>query len=167
MIKPVLRRFLLTLAIGITLSIVGSEIGFRFQGNTTSRPPQTVQLVIPPGTSEQVSRGQSILPADMVFVVGDTLLVVNQDTVAHTLGPLYIPPGTSASLSLDQIGNLAYSCSFQPTNYFGIEIQAALTVGTRIEGYLIAGIPFGLLMGVYSLVLWPVKKKDQIDPGGS
>jgi hypothetical protein len=153
----ILLRFLLLVLVGILAAGVYSEVAFRYQGNTTSRPPQAVELVIPAGTSARVAQGESVLPQDMAFVVGDTLVVRNQDSVAHTLGPLYVPPGTSASLTLDKVGNLAYACSFQPTQYFGLDVQDALTLGTRLEGILIAGVPMGVMMGLYSLIVWPIR----------
>lgn len=159
--KAILVRALTALAVGLLLGGVLSEIGFRFQGNTTSRPPQTVELVIPPGTSDKVAKGESVVPQDMVIVAGDTLTVRNQDSVAHSLGPLFIPAGSSASLTLSQVGNVAYTCSFEPTSYFGLDVQGALTLGIRIEGILIAGVPLGTLLGLYSLIVWPLKKPGQ------
>ncbi len=98
--KALFVRFLICLGFGLVLAIPLSEIGFRIARNNTSRPARTIELTIPPNTSNQVSRGKSVLPQDMVFVVGDKLLVHNQDSVAQTLGPLFIPPGSSASLIL-------------------------------------------------------------------
>ena len=37
----------------------------------------------------------------MSFVVGDTLVVKNEDSVEHQLGPLWIPAGSSASMPLN------------------------------------------------------------------
>jgi hypothetical protein len=149
---------LISLAVGLVLGAVLSELGFHFQGNTTSRPPQTVELVIPPGTADKVAQGESVVPQDMVIVVGDTLDVRNQDSISHTLGPLFIPAGSTASLTLNKVGNIAYTCSFQPTKYFGLDVQGALTLGIRLEGVLIAGVPLGMLIGLYSLIVWPLKK---------
>jgi hypothetical protein len=157
-LKALLVRGLIALAVGFLIGGLFSEIAFRLQGNTTSRPPRTVELVIPSGTSEKVAAWVSTIPSDMVIVVGDTLLVRNQDAVTHTLGPLVIPPDSSAKLTLNQIGNLAFTCSFEPTKYFGLTIQEALTPGVRIEGVIIAGVPFGAVLGLYSLILWPLKK---------
>ena len=156
--KALLIRFLICLAAGILISIPISELGFGLQGNTTSRPARTVVLSIPPGTAARVAQGTSVLPQDMIFVVGDTLVVNNQDSVAHTLGPLFIPPGSTASLKLDHIGNLTFFCTFQPTKYQGLDVQDALTLATRLEGILIAGIPLGMLFALYSLILRPLKK---------
>ncbi len=142
------------------MAIPFSELAFRWQGSTTSRPAKTVVLTIPPGTSVKVDAGQSVLPQDYVFVVGDVLQVNNQDSVVHTLGPLVVPPGTSASMALNHIGNLSYTCTFEPTKYLGLNVQAPLTLGLRLEGIAIAGIPMGILIALYSLIVRPVKRKD-------
>jgi plastocyanin len=159
--KKLLLRMLLCLVIGIVLAAVGSELAFHFQGQNTSRAAGTIELVIPAGTAQKVAEGESIIPASQTFVVGDTLVVNNQDSVTHNLGPLIVPAGASASMKLDQAGNLDYVCSFQPSRYYGIDIQPALTINTRLEASLIAGIPLGLLLGVYSLVLYPIKPKEK------
>ena len=160
MLKAVLIRFLICIAAGILIAIPLSELGFILQGNTTSRPAKTITLDIPPGTSAKVAQGAKVLPQDITFVLGDTLVVNNRDSVAHTLGPLFIPPGSSASLTLNRIGNQSYVCSFQPTKYEGLTVQEALTLTTRLEGILIAGIPLGMLFALYSLILRPLKKSN-------
>jgi hypothetical protein len=155
--KPLLIRFLICIAAGLLIAIPFSELAFYWQGATTSRPPKTVTLNIPAGTSAKVAQGTSVLPQDMIFVLGDTLVVNNQDSVAHTLGPLFIPAGGTARLVLKQIGNLSYVCSFQPTKYEGLTVTEALTLTTRLEGIIIAGVPLGILFGLYSLILRPLK----------
>jgi hypothetical protein len=156
--KALLIRFLICIAAGLLFAIPLSELGFYWQGNTTSRPPKTVEFDIPLGTSAKVAQGASVVPQNMIFVLGDTLVVNNHDAVSHTLGPLFIPPGGSASMKLDNIGDLSYVCSFQPTQYQGLEVQAPLTLATRLEGIFIAGIPLGILVALYSLILRPLKK---------
>jgi len=98
------------------------------------------------------------IPDSMIFVVGDTLLVKNNDTANHQLGPLWIPAGSSASLSLNDAQSYTYSCSFQPGQYFGIDVHEALTLGTRLYGILYTGLPLGIVIASYSLIM-PVKKK--------
>jgi hypothetical protein len=153
--KALFIRFLICIGLGIIIAGLVSELGFRFQGNTTSRAPKRVELVIPAGTAEKVAQGEAVLPAEQIFVVGDTLVVYNKDQIAHTLGPLFIPSGSSASLKLDTPENMVFSCSFEPTQYFGLDVREALTFGTRLEGILIAGIPMGFLLALYSLILLP------------
>lgn len=157
--RALVLRFLLGIGIGLLLAIPFTELAFRFQGSTTSRSPRTVELTIPAGTSTKVDAGQSVLPQDFSFVVGDVLLVHNQDSVVHTLGPLVIPPERSASLAMSRLGNLSYVCSFEPTKYLGLSVQAPLTLSTRLEGIAIAGIPMGMLISLYSLIIRPLKRK--------
>lgn len=118
-------------------------------------------LTIPNGTAEQVARGEqpASIPANMVFVVGDTLIVRNEDAVDHKLGPLWIPANSSAQLSLDEEENLAFECSFQPGNYLGLDVHQPLTWSTRLFGVSYVGIPMGILIALYSFVI-PVKKKE-------
>jgi hypothetical protein len=162
MYKAIAVRVLISLVVGLAAAGLISEVGFSIQ-ETSSRPPETIELVIPPGTQEKVNRGESVLPDSMTFMVGDTLLVRNQDTEAHTLGPLYIPAGSSASLKLETPESLAYTCSFQPAQYFGLDVREPLSLVIRLEGILLAGVPMGILLAVYSLVAWPLKPKQPAD----
>ncbi len=95
----------------------------------------------------------------MSFVVGDTLIVTNEDSVDHKLGPLWIPANASASLSFNQKENLTYECTFQSGNYFGLEVRDPLTLATHLVGIFGTGVPLALLIALYSLVL-PVKKEN-------
>ncbi|MEO8354351.1 MAG: hypothetical protein ABI621_00410 [Chloroflexota bacterium] len=158
--NQVIRRILYSLLIGLLLGAVISEVPFLFL-QETARPPKEVVLVIPNGTAEQVARGEQppSIPENMVFVVGDTLTVKNEDSVDHKLGSLWIPENSSAQLSLDEKESFAYECSFQPGNYFGLDVRESLTTGTRIYGIIYAGLPLGVLIALYSLVL-PAKKKE-------
>jgi hypothetical protein len=157
--KELVFRILFFIVIGVLVAALFNEVTFRLQGNSTSRDPQTIQLIIPRGTADKVAQGQNVLPAGQIFVVGDTLEVKNEDTVTQTLGPLVIPPGSSASIKLNQVGLMSYTCSFQTSQYYGIEVQGAITPWMRLKASLLAGLPLGLLLGVYSLVVKPLKPK--------
>lgn len=155
-----LKRLLWSLIIGLVLGAAISEIPFLFL-RETARPPQDVLLTIPVGTAEQVARGEQppTIPSDMVFVVGDVLVVHNDDVVDHKLGPLWIPASSSAQLPLGQEENLLFECSFQPGNYFGLDVREPLTPQTRIFGIVYAGLPMGILIALYSFIM-PVKKNE-------
>ncbi|NWG34097.1 MAG: hypothetical protein HXY42_06610 [Chloroflexi bacterium] len=154
------KRLVISILLGLLVGAAISEITFLFL-RETARPPQEIVLTIPPGTAEQVARGEQppSLPTDMIFVVGDMLVIKNEDRVDHKLGPLWIPANSSAHLSLERRENLAYECSFQPGNYFGLDVRDALTPGTRIYGILYAGLPMGILMALYSFIM-PVRKEN-------
>ena len=155
-----MKRIVISMLIGIVLGVVISEFSFIFL-QETARPPQEVILTIPAGTAEKVVRGEQppSIPLDMVFVIGDTLVVVNDDLVDHKLGQLWIPANSSARLALNEEQNMAFECSFQPGNYFGLDVRQSLTLGTRIYGGLYAGVPLGILILLYSFVI-PAKKTE-------
>lgn len=157
-----IKRLLISLLVGLVLGAAISEVPFLFL-QETARPPQEILLTIPIGTAEQVARGEQppSIPTDMIFVVGDVLVVKNEDVVDHKLGPLWIPANSSAQLPLGQAENLAFECSFQPGKYFGLDVRDPLTVGTRILGIIYAGLPLGILIALYSIIM-PVKKNENV-----
>jgi hypothetical protein len=157
-----IKRIVISMLIGVVLGFVLSEISF-IMLHETSRPPQDVVLTIPAGTAEKVARGEQppSIPSDMIFVVGDTLVVKNEDNVNHKLGQLWIPADSTARLPLNEEENVAFECSFQPRRVFGIDVRQGLTLGTRMLGILFAGIPIGMLILVYSYVI-PIKKNEHV-----
>jgi len=159
--RSILKRVLISLLIGLVVGAAISEITFIFL-RESARPPETIVLTIPAGTAETVARGEQppSLPDQMTFVVGDSLVVRNQDTVDHQLGPLWIPSGTEASLQLGNVESLAFECSFQASNYMGIDVREPVTIGTRLYGIIYAGLPLGVLIALYSLVM-PAKSSQK------
>lgn len=156
----IFKRILLSMLAGLLFGVVISEMTFYFLKTGETRPPGTIELTIPPGTAESVAQGKSnpTLPASLVFVVGDTLVVKNLDSVVHQLGPLFIPSGSSASMKLDTEQDYAFVCSFQTSKYIGLSVKSPLTIGTRMLGILEAGLPMGVLIALYSIFAMPLKK---------
>jgi len=134
--KIVIQRVSIAMLVGLLIGVLISEVSYLFL-KETNRPPERVEIVIP------------------------TLVVTNQDVTDHELGPLWIPPGTSASLNLDQAEAYAFSCSFQPTKYLGIDVREPVTLVTRLIGIIVISVPLGALFSVYSLVAWPLKEKEK------
>ena len=163
--KSKTRPYLIRLGIVLLISIVGvaifNELAYLWQKDDYDRPPKTIQLVIPEGTAKQVASGQDVpsIPAEMIFVLGDRLEVVNQDVVSHQLGPIWVPPGTTGSLVMETADKLAYSCSFQTTNYFDLDIRAGTSLGTRLTGLFLAAPATAIFLFIYSLLIFPVDKK--------
>lgn len=157
-----IKRIVIAMLLGILLGAVTMEISYQLL-KRENRAAERIELVIPAGTAASVARGDTppSIPEDMTFVVGDTLVVVNQDEVDHQLGPLWIPAGTSASLNLDTEQNYAFECSFQPTKVFGIDVLQPVTMGTRLVGMLFAGFPLGALFAVYSILLSKKEEKKE------
>ena len=159
MSKLIVKRILISLLIGTAIGAALSEITFLFL-RETARTPKAIVLTIPAGTAEQVARGEQppTLPENMIFVVGDLLIVKNEDAVDHQIGPLWIPAGASAHLALSTEENLAYECSFQTSKYIGLDVREPVTFGTRLYGILFAGLPLGVLIAIYSFIM-PSQKK--------
>lgn len=156
-----IKRILLSLALGLLIGVMVSEVPFLFL-RETARTPREIVLTIPAGTSGKIARGEQppSIPENMTFVVGDRLVVTNEDVVDHKLGPLWIPANSSAQLSLDQEENLAYECSFQPGKYFGLDVREPLTPRTRLYGIFYVALPMAILIALYSLVVPPKKKEN-------
>jgi hypothetical protein len=161
--KPsTIKRIIISILLGLFVATVTTELSYQVL-KRENRGPQQIELLIPAGTAQNVANGQAppSIPDDMTFVVGDTLVVVNQDDVDHQLGPLWIPAGTSASLNLDTEENYIMECSFQPGQVLGMDVLEPVTLGTRLTGILFAGFPLGALLAVYSILLGSDKKKEK------
>ncbi|MCX6082920.1 MAG: hypothetical protein NTW32_25605 [Chloroflexi bacterium] len=159
MARLMIQRFLISIVLGLIVGIGINEFTFIYLKSDAGRGPQRIELLIPDGTADRIAKGEPnpAIPTNMVFVAGDTLVLKNLDVVDHRLGPLFIPSGTSAILTLNDANNFAYQCSFQSSKVFGLNVQEPVTSATRIYGILIAGLPLGVMLGMYSLVIWPVK----------
>lgn len=164
--NALIKRFLIVLAIASVVMFLIAEIAWLLQKEKTTRGPQVVELVIPAGTADVVAAGNwnPAIPKSLVFVVGDTLLVKNQDEVSHELGPLWIPAKSSASLRLDRPTDVAYTCSFQPTNYMGLTIREATTWRSRLMAMVYGVPPLAMFLLVYSFVVFPMRTSEDEEP---
>lgn len=158
----VIRRVGFSLMIGLFVGALISEVPFFFL-RETARAPMEILLTIPRGTADLVALGEAppSIPAAMTFVVGDTLVVKNDDSVDHKLGSLWIPADSTARLPLDTKESMAFDCSFQPDKLLGVEVYEPLTTSTRVLGILSTGLPLAVLFSLYSLVM-PVRKKEHV-----
>lgn len=152
--EMIVKRVFFSMFFGILCGVILSEATFFILGRTT-RAPQVFTITIPNGTAQKISEGESpiTLPQNQVYVVGDQLVVKNEDSVNHQLGPLWIPSRSTGNLYLGQPESLAYECSFEASNYFELDVRESLTWGTRLYGILFAGLPMGVLIAVYAVIL--------------
>jgi len=155
-----LIRLLIISVISIAAVFIFSEIAFQLQHDRAlNRSPKTVTIVIPEGTAERVEAGEEVpgIPDEMTFVLGDVLEVKNEDNVTHQLGPLYIPPGSSAALPLHESDNFTMGCSFQASNNLGLNVIPPTTLITRLTALFTAGPATILFLFLNSLVFFPIK----------
>lgn len=160
--KFTLNRILISFVLGFAIAALTTELAYFFL-KKENRAPTVVEILIPAGTAEKIREGlgsQLDIPDNMQFVVGDTIKVINQDDENHILGPLWIPAESSASLKLEAEQHLAYECSFQPDNYFGLTVQEPVTWRTRVYGIFFAGFPLSMIFVVYSGLIPFGRKKE-------
>ncbi len=158
--RAVLLRLAVTFVISMIFGFAVSEITYRLSRSDMERIPEVLTIVVPAGTADQISQGQPgpQLP-EMKFFEGDQIVVVNQDQVSHQLGPLWIPPGATSSLTLDRPSQYNLSCSFQPTETVGIDVQPRAKTSDRVVGALAIGLPTWGLLALYAMVAAPLPGK--------
>ncbi|MCL4258383.1 MAG: hypothetical protein KJZ53_07640 [Anaerolineales bacterium] len=157
-----MNRFIVVAAVSILAAWLICEDGLFLQKvSNTARPPQQIELIIPAGTAAKVAAGEQApgIPDEMTFVLGDVLVVRNEDSETHTLGPLLVPAGASASLPLNEEDNYSMTCSFNASSYMGLTVRPPTTLRTRLVGIAFAAIPTAAMLFVYSLAVFPVQPK--------
>jgi hypothetical protein len=166
--RSLARRFFFLLLVSSAAVLLFSEGFYRLIHNESERAPKTIEITIPAGSAERIAEGQPgpELPG-MVFVIGDTLLVHNLDRVAHQLGPIWVPPGSSGSLVLGEANDFVYRCSFQSTQYLGLTVRAATHWTARLSALWYGVPPITMFLLVYSFVLVPLGGKRENAGEGS
>lgn len=160
--KPGIRAYVVRLWVTFFISLGAmlllTEGTFFLQREEFDRGPQTFQIIIPAGAAELVAHGETIpsLPEDAVYVIGDTLEVVNQDTKDHQLGPIWVPAGATGSLVLEEANKFSFSCSFSPSNYLGFDVRQPTTLQTRLTGLSISVPTTMVFLFIYSLLVFPL-----------
>jgi len=168
--RPYLIRLLITSVIALVFVGILNEGFYLLQREQHDRAPRTVQIVVPIGTAERIAAGEAAvsLPEEMVFVVGDTLEVVNQDSVQHELGPIWVPAGSTGRLVLEEANKFAFSCTFAPGNYLGLDVRLPTTLGTRLTALALSAPPMAVFLFIYGLLAFPIKdgkKKKTLEAG--
>ena len=163
--RPYFVRLIITLLISLVAMVIVIEGAYLIQREDTDRAPKTVQIVIPAGTAQKVATGESVdlLPDNSTFVLGDVLEVVNQDSVDHQLGPIWVPPGSVGRIVLEEANKFSYSCSFAPSRYLGLDVKKPTTLLTRMTGLSISVPTTAAFLFIYSLALFPMNPKPKTD----
>jgi hypothetical protein len=123
--------------------------------------PRRVEIVIPNGTAQKIASGQSepSIPNQLTLTEGDILVIKNEDLVSHQLGPVWVPPQSSGVMQLGGANDYAYTCSFQPSQYEGINVQQRLTTWMRFQGMIAIAMPSSAMLVLYSFLVFPLHKK--------
>ncbi len=156
-------RIGLSLLVGLVFGLAVSEASYIASPDHLQREPWRVELVIPEGTAQKLNAGQAVsIPQEMTFVEGDVLVVKNMDVVSHQLGPVWVPPQSSGVVQVGTGDSMTtYECSFTKSRSFGIDVQAALTTWTRIQGMITIGLPTGIILALYMAIAPQLKESHE------
>lgn len=159
--RPILKRLGIIFLLCLIFVIIFNEGTYLFQREGSERSPQSVQIVIPEGTSARVAAGDPVpsIPAGLTFVAGDVLEVINLDQADHQLGPLWIPAGATASLALNMPEKLSYACTFSSGKYLDIEVRPVTSISDRITAVALAAPTMTALIFLYSLAARPLDQE--------
>jgi hypothetical protein len=161
----VIKRILISILIGLVSAWIVSEVSYQLNKDPAARDEANrVELVIPAGTAERIANGEPAvgIPERMSFVEGDLLIVRNEDSVSHQLGPIWVPPQSSGVLQIATASDYSYACTFSDTKVFGLEVHPQLTLEARIQGTLAMGLPSSVMIALYSFLVVPIKKKPEL-----
>ena len=116
-----------------------------------SREPTSHVVDIPAGSWELIEQGENPLdiPPSRTFYADDTLILDNQDTVAHTLGNWVVPPNTIQAFELQPAYGGFFTCSLHPSGAITLSIQP------RDYDFGLVAIPtfgFGIALGVVIVI---------------
>jgi hypothetical protein len=111
------------------------------------REPETVEIVIPPGTAVGLEAGVNVLrlPRTLSLVSGDALVVRNEDRVTHFVGPVAVPPGQTVRTVVQPSLAGSFFCTVHPSGTLAFEVQPrGLDLRLTVLPTVLIGIPLGL-----------------------
>ncbi len=117
---PNQRTLLLYLVGGLLIAAIPVVVA-RF----VDQPPgDTYTIDIPPGTATAIAAGEDVevIPDELDFTLRDVLIIVNRDSVAHTIGPFEIGPGQQSEHSFNEVAAISSYCSLHPSGGISISI---------------------------------------------
>ena len=106
----VLAAAALTLLIVAGSGVFGSEV---------------VRIEVPTGTAERLEAGEEVelLPRTLEVEVGDRLVIVNHDRVAHEVGPYAVAAGQRLEQTFTAPGTIEGVCTLHPSGAITIEVR--------------------------------------------
>ncbi len=117
-----LRRATVAVVVVVASVLLGACGGGDAAAPTAEEP--TFEFVIPAGSGDRIARGEAldILPAEMNTKIGETILIANEDKVAHVLGPWFVGPGETLKQRFVTAGVFSGFCSVHPEENFTVNV---------------------------------------------
>lgn len=126
-----------------------SFAGWIVYGGTT-RASARIEYVIPAGTAQRVAAGESVvsIPQKWVFVVGDVLVLRNEDEANHQFGPFWVPAGATLTIPMERADKFDYLCTIHPSGSVGLEVLPRNNWTRPLIVTLLLGIPIGAVISL-------------------
>ncbi len=104
------------------LALVGATVGLSRVLHAASGTDRVI--VIPIGTADRLAAGDPVelIPADLRFQLRDRLVVVNNDSSTHVVGPFTVAAGQRLTKRFSEAATLTGACSLHPSGTITIEI---------------------------------------------
>lgn len=95
---------------------VGLLVGFLLVVTLAGGDGGEYEVVIPEGTGEAVDAGEDVdvVPTEIEVPVGDTLVLVNEDTRPHVVGPFTVMADDEYRYTFDREESFSGGCSAHP-----------------------------------------------------
>lgn len=92
---------------------------------TGEQDGRTHSFVVPAGTGDRLDRGEEIeiVPRTLEVKVGDSLIIRNDDSRTHTVGPVVVRAGETAEQNFTRPGVVEGECTVHPDDKFTIRIS--------------------------------------------
>jgi hypothetical protein len=109
---PAVRRLLKALVAALAAVVAVTAVAGCGGDGGDSGEGRVVEIVVPLGTQERLDRGEDVvvMPAELRFEVGDTLLIRNQDVSDHPVGPYRVRAGQEFELRYGAPGHYVGMC---------------------------------------------------------
>lgn len=112
-IRIVLATMAFLVPIAVAIVVVFALSGRSDSGSAT--PTGRVwSYVVPAGSKEKADKGLfvgDILPEQLSIAVGDTVTILNEDSVVHTFGPFTVRPGEFQKMTFTEPGYFFGVCT--------------------------------------------------------
>ena len=146
--RPVLLWIVGALVFGWALAIIWWAIL-----SPQAREQITDELVIPAGTADAIAGGTgfAFVPGEVSLRPGNRLVIINNDSVEHTVGNAVIPPGAVAELTPAEDGEGFY-CSIHPSGFLGVNLTERPPFYTTLIPAIFVGLPLGIMAAAAAFI---------------
>ncbi len=99
--------------IGVAVAVVFALSG-RSDDPTVAPSGVVWSYVVPAGSQEKADKGmfvEDILPEQLTISVGDTVSILNEDSVVHSFGPFTVRPGEFQKMTFTEPGYFFGVCT--------------------------------------------------------